>query len=78
MAKPSQKVGVGLSIGRKFILPIVAVTANQSSALVATIPGIKSLNVLKGRKGIRPTLVQQEDDLLQWQLKKLITQAWCN
>jgi hypothetical protein len=76
MAKPSQKVGVGLSIGRKFILPIVAVTANHSSASVATNPGIKSLNVLKGKRGIWPMLVQQEDNLLQWQLKKLITQAW--
>jgi hypothetical protein len=72
MAKPGQKVGAGLSIRRRFILPIVTAMANQSSALVATIPGIKSLNVLKGRKGIWPTLVQQEDDLLQWQLKKLI------
>jgi hypothetical protein len=78
MANPSLKEGAGPSTGRRFVLPIVVVTANLSSALVATNPATKSLNVLKGRRGIWPTLVQQEDDQLQWQLKTLITQAWRN
>jgi hypothetical protein len=75
MANPSLKEGAGSSTGRRFVLPIVAVMANQSSALATTNAGTKSLKVLKGRRGIWPMLVQQEDDLWRWLLKKLTMQA---
>jgi hypothetical protein len=52
-----------LLIGRRFVPIIVAVTVDPSYASVVTNPGITTLNVLKGRRGIRPTLVQQEDGL---------------
>ena len=52
MANPSQKVEAGLSIRRRFVLPIVAAAANHSPASVVANPGIKSLNVPKGRRRI--------------------------
>jgi hypothetical protein len=57
MANPSQKVEVSLIIKRRLAPPIVAVMSNRLYALDATNQGIKNLNVLKGRRGIRPTLV---------------------
>jgi hypothetical protein len=56
-------VGLSLIIIRRLTLPTVMVMANQSYASVATNQGIKNLNILTGRRGIQPTLVQQEDDL---------------
>jgi hypothetical protein len=48
---------------RRLATPIVAAIANHSNALDVTNLGIRSLNVLKKRKGIWPMLVQQEEEL---------------
>jgi hypothetical protein len=76
MGNLNSRVVESLSIGRRFAPIIVAATVDPLSASVVTNPDTKSLNVLKGRRGIRPTLVQQEDDLWRWLLKKITTRAW--
>jgi hypothetical protein len=79
MVKTSHGVPPSLEIPRNIVLLIVVIVAmipDPSCALVVTSQGIKSLNVLKGRRGILPTLVQLGDDQLPWPHKKFIMQAW--
>jgi hypothetical protein len=68
-----------LEIPRNIVLllvVIVAIIPDPSSASDVTSQGIKSQNVLKGRRGILPTLVQLGDDQSPWPRKKFIVQAW--
>jgi hypothetical protein len=56
MAKPSHGVPPSLEIPRNIVLLLVIIVAmipDPSCALVATSQGIKSMNVLKGRRGAR-------------------------
>jgi hypothetical protein len=80
MGKPSHRVPPSLEIPRNIILLVVVVVVatipDPSSALAVTSQGIKSLNVLKGRRGILPMLVQLGDDQSPWPHKKFIMQAW--
>jgi hypothetical protein len=77
--KPSHGVPPSLEIPRIIVLLLVVIVAtipDPSSASVVTSQGIKSLNVLKGRRGILPTLVQLGGDQPPWPHKKFIMQAW--
>jgi hypothetical protein len=79
MVRPSHEVPPSLEIPRKVVLLLVVIVAmipDPSCALVATNQGIKSWNVLKGRRGIWPMLVQLGDDQLSWLHKEFIMQAW--